>query len=159
MVSLWNVLVQLYKVAGPVVILAYPLYASVMAIESFSKEDETQWLTYWVLYSLIQLLEIALERVLYWIPFWYALKLVAISWLVLPQFHGAAFIYENYVKKYIGGMYAGKNEKLTPKQRELIEQISPQARASVSAFITEYGANAFDQVITAATSKAAQDRS
>lgn len=41
-------------------------YASVAAIESPFKEDDTQWLTYWVLYSFFQLIELSLERILNW---------------------------------------------------------------------------------------------
>jgi receptor expression-enhancing protein 5/6 len=52
--------------AGPVITLLYPLYASIQAIESPSKEDEQQWLTYWVLYSFITLFEVAAAPVLFW---------------------------------------------------------------------------------------------
>ncbi len=41
-------------------------YASIQAIESPSKEDEQQWLTYWVLYSFITLFEVAAAPVLFW---------------------------------------------------------------------------------------------
>lgn len=150
MVSLWQIVVKVHNFAGPILMLAYPLYASVLAIESPSTEDETQWLTYWVLYSLLTLIEIALERVLVWLPFWYTLKLVAICWLVLPQFHGAAFVYENYVKKYFPGGLTGGNQKMTPKQRKGIDQMSPQAQAAVSEFISEHGSGAFDKVINEA---------
>jgi receptor expression-enhancing protein 5/6 len=159
MVTLWQIVVQVHNFAGPLVMLVYPLYASVQAIESPFKEDDTQWLTYWVLYSFLQLIELGFDRILSWIPIWYTVKLVAICWLVLPQFHGAAFLYDNYVKKYVGAANATKNEKLTPKQRQLIEQMSPQARASVSAFISEYGPGAFDSVIQTATSEAVKNRS
>lgn len=160
MVTLWQVLVKLYNFAGPILILAYPLYASVTAIESPSKEDETQWLTYWVLYSLIQLVEIALDRVLVWIPIWYTFKLVAVAWLVLPQFHGAAFVYDNYVKKYLPGIIpnaGGQNQKGGSK-RQGIDQMSPKAQAAVSDFIAEHGSAAFDRVIEAAIQAPKRER-
>lgn len=42
-------------------------------------------------------------RLLYYcrIPIWYSLKLVVAAWLVLPQFKGAAFIYERFVREHI----------------------------------------------------------
>ncbi|CAM6128937.1 unnamed protein product [Calypogeia fissa] len=156
MVSLWAIIVRLHNYAGPVVMLAYPLYASVIAIESSSKDDETQWLTYWVLYSFVQLIELALDRIIFWLPFWYTLKLVAMAWLALPQFHGAAFVYENYVKKYMGTVTGGK---LGSSQRQGIDQMSSSARASVSSYINEYGPNAFDKAIQSATNEAAKNRS
>ncbi|WCJ36293.1 Protein HVA22 [Euphorbia peplus] len=104
---LWTFLTHLHTLSGPVLMLLYPLYASVMAIESPSKLDDEQWLAYWILYSFLTLTEMVLQSILEWIPIWYTLKLVFVAWLVLPQFRGAAFIYERYVRenvrKYRGG--------------------------------------------------------
>ncbi|KAI5664897.1 hypothetical protein M9H77_24220 [Catharanthus roseus] len=111
----WTFLTYVHSAAGPTVMLLYPLYASVIAIESPSKLDDEQWLAYWILYSFLTLLEILLQPILEWIPIWYTLKLAFVGWLVMPHFRGAAFIYERYVrekiiKKYgIGG--AAHNKK------------------------------------------------
>jgi len=35
------------------------------------------------------------------IPIWYTIKLMLVAWLVLPQFRGAAFIYEKIVREKI----------------------------------------------------------
>ncbi|KAF2577160.1 hypothetical protein HID58_051656 [Brassica napus] len=83
----------------PVVMLLYPLYASVLAIESPSKADDEQWLAYWILYSFLTLSELILQSLLEWIPIWYTAKLVLVAWLVLPQFRGAAFIYNRVVRE------------------------------------------------------------
>ncbi|GMI76687.1 hypothetical protein HRI_001338000 [Hibiscus trionum] len=97
----WTLLTNLHSLAGPVVMLLYPLYASVIAIETPGKEDDEQWLAYWILYSLITLTEMVLQSVLEWIPIWYSVKLVFMVWLVLPQFRGAAFIYHRFVREQI----------------------------------------------------------
>ncbi|KAJ8304813.1 hypothetical protein KUTeg_018396 [Tegillarca granosa] len=52
----------------------YPAYASVKAIESTSKDDDTQWLTYWVVYSFFSLLEFFTDIFLFWIPFYWFFK-------------------------------------------------------------------------------------
>ncbi|XP_048571069.1 HVA22-like protein a [Triticum urartu] len=97
--SLLNVLAKNFDVlAGPLVALAYPLYASVKAIETKSSVDDQQWLTYWVLYSLITLFELTFTSIIEWLPFWSSMKLIFISWLVLPYFSGAAYVYQNYVR-------------------------------------------------------------
>ncbi|KAL6654914.1 hypothetical protein ACP70R_008379 [Stipagrostis hirtigluma subsp. patula] len=118
--SLLRVLAKNFDVlAGPLVALAYPLYASVKAIETKSPVDDQQWLTYWVLYSLITLFEITFASIIQlfaiasassradsvvpvvaWImlPFWPSMKLIFICWLVLPYFNGAAYVYQNYVR-------------------------------------------------------------
>lgn len=84
--------------AGPLVALAYPLYASIKAIETKSPVDDQQWLTYWVLYSLITLFELTFASIIQWLPFWPSMKLIFICWLVLPYFNGAAYVYQNYVR-------------------------------------------------------------
>ncbi|PNT63625.1 hypothetical protein BRADI_4g18820v3 [Brachypodium distachyon] len=81
--------------------LLYPLYASVQAMESPSKLDDEQWLAYWILYSFVTLVEMVLESLIYWIPIWYELKLLFLAWLALPNFRGAAFIYDRFVREQL----------------------------------------------------------
>ncbi|KAJ9163917.1 hypothetical protein P3X46_023539 [Hevea brasiliensis] len=98
---LWTLLTHVHALSGPVLMLLYPLYASVMAIESPSKLDDEQWLAYWIIYSFLTLTEMILQSILEWIPIWYTVKLVLVAWLVLPQFRGAAFIYDKFVRENV----------------------------------------------------------
>ncbi|XP_050936404.1 HVA22-like protein a isoform X2 [Cucumis melo] len=82
--------------AGPVVGLVYPLYASIRAIETKSQVDDQQWLTYWVLHSMITLFELTFAKVLEWIPIWPYAKLVVLCWL--SGFSGASYVYEHYLR-------------------------------------------------------------
>lgn len=52
----------------------YPAYASIKAVESSGKEDDTKWLTYWVVFSFITIAEFPAEIILQWIPFYSLLK-------------------------------------------------------------------------------------
>ncbi|MEQ2232829.1 Receptor expression-enhancing protein 5, partial [Ilyodon furcidens] len=52
----------------------YPAYFSIKAIESNAKEDDTQWLTYWVVYGLFSIVEAFSDIFLFWFPFYYAGK-------------------------------------------------------------------------------------
>ncbi|CAN7109737.1 unnamed protein product, partial [Brassica rapa subsp. narinosa] len=99
MSKFWTFLTALHSGAGPLVMLVYPLYASVVAMESTTKVDDEQWLAYWIIYSFLTLTELILQSLLEWIPIWYSVKLVFVAWLVLPQFHGAAFIYNRVVRE------------------------------------------------------------
>jgi receptor expression-enhancing protein 5/6 len=131
--------------------LLYPLYASIMAIESPYKEDDQQWLTYWVLYSLVSLVEMAGGRVIAWIPFYSTIKLLIASWLVLPQFRGGIILYEKFVRPYLNAATGMTDQKLTDGQRKWLGSISPEAQASVAAYIKENGAGAFDHLMKLAT--------
>ncbi|XP_020571430.1 HVA22-like protein f isoform X2 [Phalaenopsis equestris] len=128
-------------------------YASMRAIESPSPLDDQQWLTYWVLYSLTTLFELSCYRVLVWFPLWPYMKLLFCIWLVLPIFNGAAFIYENYVRKYVRiGSYVSSNYSM--EQRRAIQLMSLDARKAVERYIERYGPEAFERVINAAEKEA-----
>ncbi|KAK9278265.1 hypothetical protein L1049_027830 [Liquidambar formosana] len=96
--------------------LLYPLYASVIALESTSKLDDEQWLAYWILYSILTLVEMLLQPVLEWIPIWYDVKLLLVAWLVLPQTRGAAFIYDRFVREKIKKYGFGDQHQPQPHQ-------------------------------------------
>ncbi|KAL5717474.1 HVA22-like protein e [Ranunculus cassubicifolius] len=125
----WTLITYLHALAGPVMMLMYPLYASVIAIETTSKVDDEQWLAYWILYSFFTLIEMAIQPVLAWIPIWYDMKLIFIAWLVLPQFRGAAFIYERFVRdkvKQYGGNFINDHPSSSKGKGKFVESISPK---------------------------------
>lgn len=52
----------------------FPGACRIKAIESPCKEDDTKWLTYWVVYGVFSLGEFFSDIFLYWFPFYYAFK-------------------------------------------------------------------------------------
>ncbi|XP_072950206.1 HVA22-like protein e [Typha angustifolia] len=128
----WTILTHLHSIAGPSVMLLYPLYASIQAIESPSKLDDQQWLAYWILYSFITLLEMALESLICWIPIWYDLKLVLMAWMVLPQFKGAAFIYDKFVREKLMN-HGAKREAIKPTPSSIA---SPKDKDKIKKFVS-----------------------
>lgn len=149
-------------------------YASIRAIESPSSLDDQQWLTYWVIYSLITLFELTFWKILVWynstqklfflfllqvfsfqrellayrIPLWGYIKLVACLWLVLPIFNGAAYIYENIVRKYVKiGRYVNPN--YPENQKKVLQMMTLDSRKSVERYIDRYGPDAFERVVKA----------
>ncbi|XP_023511893.1 HVA22-like protein f isoform X2 [Cucurbita pepo subsp. pepo] len=133
--------------------LFFPLYASIRAIESPSSLDDRQWLSYWVIYSLITLFELTFWRILVWIPLWGYIKLVACLWLVLPIFNGSAYIYENIVRKYvkIGGYV---NPNYPENQKKVLQMMTLDSRKSAERYIDRYGPDAFERVVKAAEKEA-----
>eukprot|EP00557_Chaetoceros_sp_GSL56_P000515 CAMPEP_0176491202 /NCGR_PEP_ID=MMETSP0200_2-20121128/8301_1 /TAXON_ID=947934 /ORGANISM="Chaetoceros sp., Strain GSL56" /LENGTH=201 /DNA_ID=CAMNT_0017888605 /DNA_START=108 /DNA_END=713 /DNA_ORIENTATION=- len=79
----------------------YPAYKSLLAIESKSRGDDTQWLIYWVVYCFFSMIEIFTDFLLYWIPFYYAFKLAFLLWAMLPQTKGAKFLYDSFLKDFL----------------------------------------------------------
>lgn len=77
----------------------YPAYYSVKAIESASKEDDTKWLTYWVVYGVFSLGEFFSDIFLYWFPFYYAFKCLFLLWCMAPMsWNGSQIIYNKVVR-------------------------------------------------------------
>ncbi|XP_058096544.1 HVA22-like protein a isoform X4 [Magnolia sinica] len=132
--------------AGPVVALVYPLYASIRAIESKSPIDDQQWLTYWVLYSLITLFELTFAKVIEWLPFWSYAKLIVTCWLVLPYFSGAAYVYEHFVRPCFVNPQT-VNIWYVPRKKDILSKPDDILTAAEK-YIEENGPEAFEKLIS-----------
>jgi receptor expression-enhancing protein 5/6 len=74
-----------------------PGYYSLDALFSASKVDDTQWLTYWVVYAFLTVFESAVNAV-YWFPFYYTFKFVLVLWMALPQTGGAQIVFRSLLQ-------------------------------------------------------------
>ncbi|KAI8380329.1 TB2/DP1, HVA22 family-domain-containing protein [Blakeslea trispora] len=79
----------------------YPAYASFKTIESPSRENDTQWLTYWTVIAFFRMVEYFSDILLFWFPFYYTFKIIFILWLILPQFQGAQFVYFHVLRPFL----------------------------------------------------------
>jgi len=79
----------------------YPAYASIKAVESSGKEDDTKWLTYWVVFSFITLIEFPAEILLQWFPFYSLIKTVFFVWCFIPiHNNGSIVLYTKVIRPY-----------------------------------------------------------
>ncbi|EPS61917.1 hypothetical protein M569_12877, partial [Genlisea aurea] len=127
----------------PVVSLAYPLYASIRAIETKSAVDDQQWLTYWILYSMITLVELTFATLIEWFPLWSYLKLFFTCWLVIPQFSGAAYVYENYIRPYL----VTRQKTVNFWKKDILSSRSDDILAAAEKYIEQHGSEAFERMI------------
>jgi len=74
-----------------------PGYYSLEALFSTSKVDDTQWLTYWVVYAFLNVFE-SLINAVYWFPFYYIFKFVLILWMALPVTNGAQIVFRSFLQ-------------------------------------------------------------
>uniref|UniRef100_UPI0037E7DB69 receptor expression-enhancing protein 5 isoform X2 n=1 Tax=Semicossyphus pulcher TaxID=241346 RepID=UPI0037E7DB69 len=80
---------------------AYPAYFSIKAIESNIKEDDTQWLTYWVVYGLFSIVEAFSDVFLFWFPFYYAGKCLFLIWCMAPvTWNGSDILYNRVIRPF-----------------------------------------------------------
>ena len=77
--------------------VAYPVFMSFLALQSSGKDDDKQWLTYWVVFGLFNLLDQFAGFILTFIPFYFFLKLCFLVWLFHPATLGALTVYNAYI--------------------------------------------------------------
>ncbi|KAI5450037.1 ER membrane protein DP1/Yop1 [Naganishia albida] len=108
---------NLFGLASPVSNLigwALPAYLSCGALESPGKDDDKQWLTYWVIFGLLNFLESAgLRVILYYLPFYFLFKTLFTIWLMLPSTRGAEVLWRTFVQPMYRQM-AGRVNAQTP---------------------------------------------
>ncbi|KAI9912420.1 hypothetical protein PsorP6_005219 [Peronosclerospora sorghi] len=79
----------------------YPAYMSFKAINTPGTVDDTQWLTYWVVYAFFNLTESITDLVLSWIPFYFFFKIAFLVWSYHPSTRGSNLIYNTLIKPYV----------------------------------------------------------
>jgi receptor expression-enhancing protein 5/6 len=76
----------------------YPAYCSIKALESSNKKDDTQWLTYWVVFAFFSVVEFFSDILVGWVPFYWLSKCVFMIWCMAPiEANGATVIYSRVI--------------------------------------------------------------
>ncbi|KAI4838924.1 protein YOP1 [Plasmodium brasilianum] len=115
-----------------VVGFAYPAYQSFKAVESQSKDETKLWLTYWVVFSLFFFIEYLIDIILFWVPFYYLIKLLFLLYLYMPQVRGAEIVY-NYIIRPI----LLKHEKTIDDTVHKISQTATNHLTQITGNLTE----------------------
>merc|ERR1712057_135578 len=128
---------KLYIAAALCVVLVgfvYPAFASFKALDSKNEGEERNWLIYWVVYSCFCLVEGFLEYVLFWVPFYYPIKLAFLCFLFLPQTQGAKKLYEDVLSKVLKpyvAMIDGATADALNKVQGAASKLSGEGKESV----------------------------
>lgn len=76
----------------------YPAYCSIKALESNIKQDDTQWLTYWVVFAFFSVIEYFADFIAGWVPFYWLSKCLFLVWCMAPiGSNGSAIIYNKVI--------------------------------------------------------------
>ncbi|XP_063631393.1 receptor expression-enhancing protein 5 isoform X2 [Cydia splendana] len=79
----------------------YPAYMSMRALESPSKDDDTKWLTYWVVYACFSVVEYFSDFIVGWFPLYWLIKCIFIIWCYLPgELNGSLILYHRIIRPY-----------------------------------------------------------
>ncbi|KAL2366260.1 hypothetical protein RJZ56_000717 [Blastomyces dermatitidis] len=112
--------------------ILFPIFASYRALRTSDPSQLAPWLMYWVVMSIVLLVESWTYFIVRWFPFYSWIRLFALSYLVLPQTQGAKLLYQQYIDPF-----------LLLYERE-IEQFISQAHDSAKSAGLEYLYKAID---------------
>jgi receptor expression-enhancing protein 5/6 len=80
----------------------YPAYISVKAIESNDKNDDTEWLMYWVVFASFSCVEFFSDILLSWFPFYFLGKCIFLIWCMSPgSYNGWNVIYTRIIRPFV----------------------------------------------------------
>jgi receptor expression-enhancing protein 5/6 len=95
----------------------YPGLLSIRAINSKKKDDDKTWLTYWLIFGLLNVAETFLGFVFYFIPYWTWVRIGLFIWLL--QFNGSKTLYDTVLRD------------LLAKNKDLIKDFINRTQSSV----------------------------
>lgn len=76
----------------------YPAFKSIKALESKDKDDDTKWLTYWVVYGFFSVIEFFTDLLISWFPFYFIAKTIFFIWCMSPiEKNGSKMIYQHII--------------------------------------------------------------
>uniref|UniRef100_A0A1I8J2J2 Receptor expression-enhancing protein n=1 Tax=Macrostomum lignano TaxID=282301 RepID=A0A1I8J2J2_9PLAT len=119
----------------------YPAYASVKAIETRAKEDDTKWLTYWVVYAGFSLLETFTDIFLWWIPLYAFIKCIFLIYLMVPiQANGSVLLYNRVIRPFVI-KHQKRIDDTIDKMQDAAGQLVNEAEGELRKRGTDYAAS------------------
>merc|ERR1712080_432203 len=113
----------------------YPAYCSIKALESNDKNDDTQWLVYWVVFALFSVVDFFSEIVVGWVPFYWLGKCVFLIWCMSPL-DGASLIYRKIVLPFFIKNQS-RIDNVLNRGREQLAGVSDKVVSSAARIATE----------------------
>lgn len=88
-----------FAIVVTIAMVIYPGLLSIRAIETKEGDDDKAWLTYWMIYGTLHVLETFVPFVFYIIPYWQWIRLGLFVYMI--KFNGAAQIHSTVVESLI----------------------------------------------------------
>ncbi|KAI5644672.1 TB2/DP1, HVA22 family domain-containing protein [Phthorimaea operculella] len=101
----------------------YPAYMSMKALESPMKDDDTKWLTYWVVFACFSLVEYFSDIIVGWFPFYWLLKCIFVIWCYMPtEYNGSLIIYHRIIRPYYM-KHHGRIDEVAGSAQRLVKDV------------------------------------
>jgi receptor expression-enhancing protein 5/6 len=99
----------------------YPAYMSFKALESVNRKDDKQWLCYWVVFGAFTTADQVTDSLLFWVPFYKPIKLLALLFLAWPETHAAEMVYDKFLHPFLKKHEAKIDEALAFAESKMQE--------------------------------------
>ncbi|SCV01578.1 LANO_0F12464g1_1 [Lachancea nothofagi CBS 11611] len=106
-----------------------PTYYSLLALKTATSTDDSELLTYWVVFAFLNVIEFWSKAILYWIPFYWFLKTLLLVYLALPQTNGAKYVY-NTILDPVTSRYLKTPQSKTGDIGSKMENLASQGKTS-----------------------------
>merc|ERR1711928_9768 len=119
----------------------YPAYASLKALETARKEDDTKWLTYWVVYAYLSTLEFFSDILLSWFPFYWLAKCLLLLWCFAPgSWNGSNILYNRVIRPSFL-KYESRLNSMIQEANSISAKLANKAADKVQQAVTEMAKN------------------
>lgn len=110
----------------------YPSYASYKAMKEKDVQECVKWMMYWIVFALLTSMETFTDVLLFWIPFYYELKIVLLLWLISPATMGAGVLYRKIVHPLFSEREKDIDEYISTAERQSYRKVLALGARSVS---------------------------
>ena len=121
-----------FAIVVTICMVVYPGLLSIRAIETKETDDDKAWLTYWMIYGTLHVLETFLPFIFYFIPYWDWIRLGLFVYMI--KFNGAAQIHasvvENLIKEH-GDEVSAFFNKFAPMASKITESLNAAKDAAI----------------------------
>jgi len=148
MLAIWLYAGALAGIACNFIGFLYPAYQSIKAIESTDKNDDTEWLMYWVVYSMFGCAEFFIDIFLSWFPFYFLGKCFFLLWCMSPrENNGSRLIYTKVIRPFVK-KHEAEIEKVMDRAAEATADawgnVQQEAQNAIASATTEVMAKALN---------------
>ncbi|CAO3635221.1 unnamed protein product [Cunninghamella echinulata] len=114
----------IYSLGKLVFLQLYPAYMCYKAIKLNNASQYNSLIMYWIITTCYLVIEHITDIFIFWLPFYYEIKLLIMLWLILPQTNGTSIVYHQYLEPFLKQNEPIIDQTLIDTQKRVKQYIS-----------------------------------